>query len=140
MNWGKSLILVMALFITFIMVMVVKMISTSPDLVSDDYYQKSIDHEQVIVAIKTMNRLNAKTEIEVTDDFLIFNLPVEVKTSDVTIELIRPNDQKLDRTFVVTDTKVYMVPISKLQKGKYAVEMSFKVDSVFCMQKENIEI
>ena len=140
MNWGKSLILVMAIFITFIMVMVVKMISTNPDLVSDDYYQKEIDYEQEIVAVKNMQKLNAKTTIELTDDFLIFNLPVDVKTSDVTIELIRPNDQKLDRTFVVTDTKTYMIPISKLQKGKYSVVMSFKVDSVFCMQKEAIDV
>ncbi len=130
----------MAIFITFIMVMVVKMISTNPDLVSDDYYQKEIDYEQEIVAVKNMYRLKAETKIDVSDEFLIFNLPLGVKTSDVTIELIRPNDQNLDKTFVVTDTKTYMIPISKLQKGKYTVEMSFKVDGVFCMQKEKIDI
>lgn len=140
MNWGKSLILVMALFITFIMVMVVKMISTSTDLVSDDYYQKEIDYEQEIVAVKNMQRLNAKTDIVVNDEFLIFNLPKEVNFAEMEIFLIRPNDQKLDKTFEVNDTKTFLIPVSKLQKGKYSVEMTFKVDGVPCMQKEKIDI
>ncbi len=140
MNWGKSLVLVMALFITFILVMVVKMISTSTDLVSEDYYQKEIDYEQEIVAVKNMQRLNVESEIVVNDEFLIFNLPKEVNFTDMEIKLIRPNDKKLDKLFVVKDTKTYLVPISELQKGKYSVEMTFKVDGVPCMQKEKIDI
>ena len=140
MNWGKSLVLVMALFITFILVMVFKMVSTSTDLVSEDYYQKEIDYEQEIVAVKNMKRLNADTKIEVSDEFLIFHLPLNVEYTNMEIYLIRPNDQKLDRTYEVSDTKVFMVPVSKLQKGKYSVELTFKVDSIPCMQKEKIDI
>ncbi len=140
MNWGKSLILVMAIFITFILVMVVKMVSTSTDLVSDDYYQKEIDYEQEIVAVKNMQRLNAKTDIVVSEEFLVFKLPTDVPFTNLKIHLIRPNDQKLDKTFAVNDTKTFLIPISELQKGKYSVEMTFKVDSIPCMQKEKIDI
>ncbi|MDD2982647.1 MAG: FixH family protein [Crocinitomicaceae bacterium] len=140
MNWGKSLVLVMVLFITFIMVMVVKMISTSPDLVSDDYYQKEIDYEQEIVAVKNMRRLNASTRIETVDGFLVFHLPLDIPFTKMEIDLIRPNNQKLDKSFVVTDTKVFMVPFSELEKGKYSIEMTFKVDSIPCMQKDTITI
>lgn len=140
MNWGKSLILVMALFITFILVMVVKMISTSTDLVSDDYYQKEIDYEQEIVAVKNMQRLKAKSEIVVNDEYLIFNLPKEVSFTKMEIKLIRPNDQRLDKLYSVNDTKTFLIPVSELQKGKYSVEMTFKVDSIPCMQKEKIDI
>jgi hypothetical protein len=140
MNWGKSLVLVMALFITFILVMVVKMISTSSDLVSDDYYQKAIDYEQEIVAVKNMQRLNANTKIEVSDEFLIFHLPLDFQFTKMSIDLIRPNNEKLDKSFFVTDTKVFMVPVTELQKGKYNIEMTFKVDSIPCMQKDTITI
>lgn len=140
MNWGKSLVLVMVLFITFIMVMVVKMISTSPDLVSDDYYQKEIDYEQEIVAVKNMRRLNASTKIETVDGFLVFHLPLDIPFTKMEIDLIRPNNQKLDKSFVVTDTKVFMVPFSELEKGKYNIEMTFRVDSIPCMQKDTITI
>lgn len=140
MNWGKSLILVMALFITFILVMVVKMISTSTDLVSDDYYQKEIDYEQEIVAVKNMQRLKVKSEIVVNEEFLIFNLPKEVDFTKMEIKLIRPNDERLDKLYTVDNTKTFLIPVSELQKGKYSVEMTFKVDSVPCMQKEKIDI
>ena len=87
-----------------------------------------------------MRRLKADTKIEVSEDFLIFHLPLDVNFTKMNIDLIRPNNQKQDKSFVVTDTKVFMVPVAELQKGKYSIEMTFKVDSIPCMQKDTITI
>ncbi|MEY3438013.1 MAG: hypothetical protein RL265_598, partial [Bacteroidota bacterium] len=60
MNWGRGIILAMALFMGFILFLVVNIMLHTVDLESEDYYKKEINYEQEITAMKNFNAVNSR--------------------------------------------------------------------------------
>lgn len=140
MNWGKSLIIVMASFIIFITVLVVKMMSTSTDLESEDYYNREVNYEQEIAALKSTQLLDAEIKILQNEDYVLFELPAGKKIKNLEIRLIRPNNGKEDKVYFVKAPQTFLIAKSDLKKGSYKVEMRFETVATACMQKDNITI
>lgn len=140
MNWGKGIIVAMALFMGFIVFLVVNLMMHRIDLESEDYYKKEINYEQEIIAMKNFNELNEGIVLKKQDEFMVIQLPEKLQLKNVEVHLIRPDDNKLDRTFSIENTKTFLIPSKELTKGNYAVEISFLHDSKPCLQKETITI
>lgn len=140
MNWGKGIIIAMALFMGFIVFLVVNMMMHRIDLQSEDYYKKEINYEQEIIAMKNFNQLDEGIVFKKQDDFMVVQLPEKVEFKNVEVRLIRPDDNKLDRTYSIDNTKTFLIPNKELTKGNYGVEISFIHDSKPCLQKETITI
>ena len=140
MNWGRGIILAMALFMGFILFLVVNIMLHTVDLESEDYYKKEINYEQEITAMKNFNAVNSRIGVSSNAEFVVFQLPKKTKITEVEILFFRPNNTKLDKLFQVNGTKTYLVPKTTLEKGNYSIQLHFKYNQKPCLQKEEITI
>ena len=140
MNWGKGIIIAMALFIGFITFLVISLVSHTIDLESEDYYTKEINYEQEITAMENGNKLKSKIEMISQKEFVVVQIPEKENLSKIQVIFIRPDNKKLDKSFLISGTKSYLIPKTELSKGTYNVEIRFESNSTACLQKETIII
>jgi hypothetical protein len=140
MNWGKGIVIVMSSFIVFILVLVIGLMSQRVDLQSADYYQKEINYESELQAMRNSSALINKIDILEKSDYIVFQIPSEGKFNNIRIEFIRPDDNKQDKTFKVDNTLSYLIERKDLTKGQYNIEIYYSFDGKDCLQKHNIYI
>lgn len=140
MNWGKGIIIAMALFIGFITFLVISLVSHTIDLESEDYYTKEINYEQEITALENGNKLNSKIVVLSQKEFVVVQIPEKENLTKIQIVFIRPDNKKLDKSYLISGTKSYLIPKTELTKGTYNVEIHFENNKTTCMQKESIII
>lgn len=140
MNWGKGIVIGMSLFIVFILVLVIGLMSHRVDLQSEDYYQKEINYESELQAMRNSSELENKIEVIEQKDFIVIQIPSEGEFDKIRVELIRPDDNKLDQTFNIQNTKSYLIDRNKLVKGQYNIEIYYSYNGKDCLQKQNIYI
>lgn len=140
MNWGKGIVIALTLFIGFISFLVVKIMSQDVDLVSEDYYKQEIDYEARIQ--KEQNGLNNAAKIELIDQeaYVVVQLPDSSSLTNVVLNLKRPNDEKLDKSFKIEGTKTFMLPKSSLEKGKYDLTIDYTINGEECLMKKVINL
>ncbi len=136
MNWGKGIVIVMAAFITFIMVLVVKLISTDVDLESDDYYAREINYGAEMEAVQKAEDLDENIQLNLMEGFLAVEIPEKEDIQNIELRLIRIDNDKLDRTYKISNTKTFLIDKNKLVRGKYKAEIYYTIDGEKYMQKE----
>ena len=136
MNWGKGIVIVMAAFITFIMVLVVKLISTDVDLESDDYYEREINFGAEMEAVQKAENLDENIKLNLIEGFLAVEIPVKEDIRNLELKLIRLDDEKLDRSYKIADTKTFLIDKKDLVKGNYKAEIYYTINGEKHMQKE----
>jgi hypothetical protein len=140
MNWGKGIVIGMSLFMAFILVLVISLMSHSVDLESEDYYQREINYQSEITAMKKSNGLNEKVEMTSMKDYVSIVIPNELNCDNVEVILIRPDNKDLDQTFKINNTKSYLIDKTKLVKGHYNVEIRYQIEGSDYLQKQTIII
>jgi hypothetical protein len=140
MNWGRGITIAMIAFMSFILYMVFTLMSKNTDLQSEDYYQKELNFENEISALKNTNKLKEKVKVTLNDLYVIVQFPNLEELDSIKVELYRPNNDKDDQVFSVQESKVVMIPKSKLKKGIYEMNIQYLVKRELYMQKESIEI
>ncbi len=140
MSWGRGITIAMIAFMTFILYMVFTLMSRNTDLESEDYYQKELNFEKEISALKNTNKLKEKVKVTLNDTYVIIQFPNLEELDSIKVELYRPNNEKDDQVFSVQESKVVMIPKSKLKKGVYEMNIQYQVKRELYMQKESIEI
>jgi hypothetical protein len=140
MNWGKGIIIGMGLFMGFIIFLVVNVMTHRVDLQSDDYYKKEIQYEDEILAVKNANELNEQISINAADDFLVVKIPDSLNAQQIKLDLIRPDDKKLDQHLLISDTKTFLLPLKELTEGKYLTELHYLVKEKPFLQKSEVYI
>lgn len=146
MNWGKGITIAMVLFIGYIMTMVVIMISTSSDLVEDNYYEQGVNFEDKIQAIKNSQSIKDKLIINVDEQFLSIEFPSDVIMDSVIegkIHLYRPDNGSLDKHFAFSKKggNTQLIPIEKIEKGNYKLLLSWKTsEKDYYIEKKGITI
>ena len=140
MNWGKGIIVALALFVGFILFLVITLMRQDVDLVSEDYYKQEIDYEARIQ--KEQNGLNSAAKIKIVDQksFVIIQLPDSIALTNVLVNLKRPNDEKLDKSFKIEGTKTFMLPKASLEKGKYDLTIEYTMNQKDCLLQQKIKI
>jgi len=80
-NWATGLIIAMVLFIGFIMTMVVTMMDSSHDhdLVTEDYYKKELEYQQIIDQKERANQLDDKIDITLDDQGILITYPASIR-------------------------------------------------------------
>lgn len=139
MSWGKGITIALISFMSFIIVLVVILMSNSVELETEDYYQREMAYETEIQAINNANNLDRKIDITTENDFVIVHIP-EGNFEEVQIELFRPNDKTQDKIFDVVGTNTFMIPTGDLVHGHYNVSISYKENGIVCLQKDKIFI
>lgn len=128
-SWGTGIVIAIALFIGFIMTMVVKM-STDPradhEMVTDNYYAKELAYQEVIDAKK--NASNIKLEYESTEAGLLLTLSNTPEVlNNVIVELYRADNRKLDIHLPLERTgNQILVEKQLLVQGKYNLSIEYR--------------
>ena len=140
MNWGKGIIVALALFVGFILFLVITLMRQDVDLVSEYHYKQEIDYEARIQ--KEQNGLNSAAKIKIVDQksFVIIQLPDSIALTNVLVNLKRPNDEKLDKSFKIEGTKTFMLPKASLEKGKYDLTIEYTMNKKDCLLQQKIII
>lgn len=141
MNWGKGLTIAIIAFMSFILYMVITLMTKgNADLVSEDYYKKEIEYEKEITALKNSENAIEKVTIKNKGEFILFQFPTTKEIDNIEIHLLRPNNDKADLTFSEKDTKNVMIEKKKLEKGIYKATISYTSEGKLFLQKEELII
>ena len=139
MNWGKGIAIAMILFIGFIVYLTTIMMTRKVDLESEDYYVREIAYEQEIDALKNANVLE-DVNVKIEGEYLIVKVPDTMDYQNIQLNLLRPNNDELDRVYEIKGTKTFTIPLKELEKGNYRYEISFKHKGKPCLQKDKFYI
>ena len=125
MNWGKGIIIILAVFILFISGMAIYMFASPEDDYDHQYYEKGLAFDHDYNREKQVVIDRAQPVIALTNGSLklTFAQPVNGK-----IKFTRPSDNTLDRTLNLnSDTgKVVEIPLNKFAPGEWQLELDWQ--------------
>lgn len=124
MSWGKGIIIGMGLFMGFIITLVVIMMRQDIDLVQEDYYQKELEYDKQYNAETNYMSAQDSIRMELSSNELSLYFPEEFQTGKASIQLMRPNDKKMDLTFSLDTKEKVSIPMKSLAKGRFNCTVS----------------
>lgn len=130
----------MVSFMTFILYMVVTLMSKNTDLESENYYEREMEFDTEINALTNTNQLKEKVKVTQDENYFVVQFPDVENINSIEVLMFRPNNEKDDKTFTVSDSKTLMIPINKLKKGAYKMNIQYKIKDELYMQKENVKV
>jgi hypothetical protein len=119
MNWGKGIIIAMALFMGFILTLVITLMRQDVDLEIDDYYNKELAFNEQYNAQQNYMDATEKITFNVTTDSLFVIFPKDLQTGAAKIQLQRPNNKQQDAVFDVQASDKVYIPTKSLPKGVF---------------------
>lgn len=140
MNWGKGIAIALALFIGFILYLVINLVSHSVELESADYYQKEMEFGNEIESESNANALEKSPEISLTESHIVVQLDPIHKYDEVLLTLKRPNSSDLDKSFPITGTNTFTLDKTTLEKGVYSLVLIYTINEKKYLQRKEIYI
>lgn len=125
MNWGKGIIIGMAIFMLFIISMGVRMLNSKTDDYDKEYYEKGITFDDDYKKEKQVTTDNAQPRIQITDSHVI----LKFKESAVGyLRLNRPSDRRLDRQvqFTTNNDGMYKADLKLPAVGRWHIELQWQ--------------
>ena len=126
-HWGTGLAIAFVVFAVGIMIMVRVSMNREVDLVSDDYYQQELRHQDQIESERRSNDLSEHPIVSVASDNVSLKLPRSFPPDSTsgTLTFYRPADRQKD--FVVKlrldSSNTQLVSTSSLQKGLWKLKV-----------------
>jgi len=139
MNWGKGVAIVLGLFIVFIGFLAFTLIRQKVDLVTDEYYKEDMAYQGEIDALDAGFKLK-ELQVSQRNGQLIVEFDQNITSDSVIIDLWRPNDKKLDKSFSVKGTHLFMLPLQEIESGSYELRCQYWKDGKKSTQKTKIWI
>ena len=143
-NWGKSIVVVMAAFMCFILYFVYLMSTTesfSHDLVTEDYYAKEMLYQNEIDAETNTNNLTERFVSKKTKKGWLLVFPKELELSKIKgkVFLYRPSNETLDFNLELNLTSSHLlIPDNKMLGGRWNITIDFMYEGTPYLYKEQI--
>jgi hypothetical protein len=125
MNWGKSIIVVMACFVGFILYMAFTLMSHKVDLQSESYYADEIAFDKEIMANQNFENLNEKPVLILDNKQLYLTAKDSLNLNQIELHLYRPNNSALDRQLKANKTSDIRLKKEDLIAGAYEYKLAF---------------
>ena len=142
MNWGTKLVLGMAIFMLFIIGMVVYMFSVHGNdaLVDDDYYEKGINYNEEYTAKQNLINDKAMPLLTLTKSQIIIKLK---DSANYELKLIRPSTQNNDikeNGATVTDSNLVLINRRAMHSGLWLLELKWTSNGKKYLYNKNITL
>jgi hypothetical protein len=142
MNWGTKLILGMALFMSFIIGMVVYMFKQHGNdaLVEEDYYEKGINYDKEYAAKSNVLNDDATPEITINQGQITLKLK---DAADYQLKLMRPSAKAKDVNTsgkTVGTENTIIVETASLDKGLWSLKLEWRSNGKDYMFTKDITI
>ena len=139
MNWGKTIVIVLAVFILFISGMGLVFFLSPTDDYDHEYYEKGLTFNRDYDRELQVNKDHAKPVItyDAKNITITFTSPVKGK-----IKFMRPSDTGLDKYFNLNsgnDNKVEF-PLTELPKGQWQIEMAWEANHKAYLNQQEVYI
>ena len=130
MSWGKGITVALILFVGMIGTLVYLSVNQHFSLVTDRYYEESLDYDDVQAKTSNYSRLGEEVIIEVDND----NEAVSIKLPDRfegnglegEVHFYHPVDSRFDRHFEMVQP--FRASTEGLKKGKWKVIVDWEMD------------
>ena len=133
-NWGTGILITIIIFMVITIGTVVFLMNQDVDLVTNDYYNKGIQHQSQIEKVNRTNEMVEKVSINLGNGFVVFNFPKSLtkKSIEGTIQFYRPSDSKKDFSIPLSvDTSgQQIISTQSIVKGYWKVKVDWKQDSI----------
>ena len=145
-NWGTSIVIAFALFMTFILYFVFQVQSNSKydnDLVVDEYYKHDAHFGEEMIRIQNANNLVQKPIITVSKLGITIVFPNDFDPKNIKgkVSLYRPSNKKLDFEIPISlSNPTLLIPISNLVGGRWDINMEWQYIGKQYLTKEIIYI
>lgn len=126
MNWGKAITIALIAFMSYIVYMVIILVSQDTDLVSPDYYKDEVKFEREITAQQNAvnNRSNLNIDVSPEGLYLVLETPDVINALNV--QLYRSN-AKGDDIIVASKGKNLFIESAQLKTGRYYLTTDWKI-------------
>jgi len=146
-NWGTSIVIAFALFISFIMYFVVKVQTDNKydnDLVVEEYYKHDVHFQDEMVRIQNAQDLKLKPVITVNINGITIVFPNDFEPKEIkgTVALYRASNKKFDFQVPIsfTDSASLFVSKDKLIGGEWKINMEWQYKGKAYLTKEEIYV
>lgn len=130
-NWGTGIFIAIISMMTFVGFLVYKTFDYKINKVSDDYYERGLNHTEQMNRVENAKPFDEEFSVEYTD-VCTFQLPKYFvdKELDGKILFFRPSDFSQDKSFNIDlDTNAQQViSLEHFLKGKYIIKVSFDTE------------
>jgi len=126
MNWGKGITIAIIAFMTFIVVLIVNLMSKNVDLEYEDYYMREVSYSDRITAESNGLPFVRTTRVQFTEDALVILLPDDFPAVDSgLVHFYRPDNAGADVRMELTNEKEQFFPIRLFKSGRYEIRMEW---------------
>lgn len=143
-NWGTSIVIAFALFISFILYFVFKVQSDNKydnELVVEKYYQKEQQFNSEYQKQVNANSLESKINFTNKDDGIWVEFPTGLEFKNIIgkVSLYRPSNQKLDFEIPISlSTSRLLIPKTKLVNGRWDISIDWSYNNKNYLSKQVI--
>ena len=143
-NWGTGIVIAFAAFIAFIMYFVINMSTNKKydhDLVTEDYYQEELLHQQEIDKEINSKSMSQKVTWIKTNDGIVIRFPEDLDFSQIQgkVFLYRPSNKKLDSEIVISlSNHEMLIPKTQLLDGRWNLKIDWEYKGKAYMLKEQL--
>ena len=128
-NWGTGIAISIIIFLIISFAMIFHFMSQKVDLVTDNYYEKTLVYQNQIDEAERTKEINNEVKLEYLNNKLKFTFPVSVvdKMSDGEVFFYRPSDSNMDFKAPIQIDKngKLLLDISKIDKGYWKVQLKW---------------
>lgn len=143
-NWGTSIVISFALFMSFILYFVVKVQTNSKydnELVVDEYYKKDAKFGTEMARVQNAEDLTEKPVITTSNGEIAISFPKQFDSKQVngTVSLYRPSNKKLDFEIPLSLTNAtLLIPKKSLVGGRWDITMEWQYEGKLYTTKEDL--
>ena len=133
-NWGTGIVIGMIAFMSFIMFMVITMMTNKEydhDLVTENYYAKDLLYQTEINAEKKATTLSKLITIEKTAEgfWILFPFELQQKRAHGVVQFYRPSNEKLDFQLPLNiENSKMLIPSQKLIGGRWKLTIDWEMN------------
>jgi nitrogen fixation protein FixH len=143
-NWGTGIVIAIALFMTFILVLVYNMTMNQDynhDLVVEEYYKKELAFQEEIDAEKNALSLSERIKGKKVKNGWLLTFPKEIEGSQIegSVFLYRPSNKELDFDLSIELSGLnLLIPDESLLDGRWNITVEWEYKGKPYLYKESI--
>ena len=143
-NWGTSIVIAFALFMSFILYFVIKVQSNSKydnELVVEEYYKKDAKFGAEMVRFQNAADLSEKPVITSSNGEVTIAFPKIYDLKKITgkVSLYRPSNKKLDFEIPLSLTNsTLLIPKKSLVGGRWDITIDWQYEGKLYSTKEDL--
>ena len=141
-NWGTGILVSLILFIVITIILTVIFMNRRVDLVTDNYYEKTLTYQNQIDTYKRTADLKDKVSFNYADNKINLSFPDSIlrRFNNGKLYFYRPSDSRKDFTVPIRlDNKgSQIVSTTKIDKGYWKVEIQWTMNNQNYLMEKSV--